>query len=91
MYIHTYVYEYITYIHMCEYIYMHIYMYACMFIHVCMYTQPHPINDLSLHPGCQISGNCSSRFQEIVLRIIQYKYTNSCAEDQMLQYLILRT
>ena len=32
-----------------------------------------------------------ARFQEIILTFVQYKYLKSCAEDQMLKDLILRT
>jgi len=32
-----------------------------------------------------------ARFQEIILTFVQYKHKKSCAEDQMLKDLILRT
>ena len=54
-----------------------------MYIYIYIHLRP---TRSMIHVHCLIA-----RFQEIVLLIVQYTCTKSCAEDEMLQDLILRT
>ena len=102
MYIYIYVYICIC-IYICIYIYIYVYVYTyiyavrtCRYIyiysthaHIYKWVRPSPKSPDPINK-C-VCPFWVARFQGNISLIIQYKYFDYCAEDNMLQDLILRT